>query len=187
MRISKEPEVRKQEIIDVAMKVFAEKGFDATTMKDIAGAAAVVPGLCYHYFQNKQELFQVALTRYARECSRPFIQIFRQTDLTLEQCLDSLEKIVIAQEEDFRYREFFHKEGNEMFHKQLELHISKEIFPYVEQYLEGLAERKEISCDNSFLMARFLWYGQMAVINEEEIPIQERIAFIREMFRKSVE
>lgn len=36
-------------------------------------------------------------------------------------------------------------------------------------------------------MARFLWYGQMAVINEEEIPIQERIAFIREMFKKSVE
>ena len=28
MRISKEPEVRKQEIIDTAMKVFAERGYE---------------------------------------------------------------------------------------------------------------------------------------------------------------
>ena len=32
MRVSKEPEVRKQEMLDTAMRVFAEKGFEATTM-----------------------------------------------------------------------------------------------------------------------------------------------------------
>lgn len=43
MRVSKDPEIRKQEIIDVAMQVFAEKGYETTTMKDIAKAADVVP------------------------------------------------------------------------------------------------------------------------------------------------
>ena len=41
MRVSKDPEIRKQEIIDVAMQVFAEKGYETTTMKDIAKAADV--------------------------------------------------------------------------------------------------------------------------------------------------
>ena len=50
MRVSKDPEIRKQEIIDVAMQVFAENGYETTTMKDIAKAADVVPGLCYHYY-----------------------------------------------------------------------------------------------------------------------------------------
>ena len=48
-RISKEPEVRRQEILDTAMDVFMEKGYEAATMRDIAAAMHVVPGLCYRF------------------------------------------------------------------------------------------------------------------------------------------
>ena len=61
MRISKEPEVRRQEIIDTAMRVFSEQGYEATTMKDIAREMKVASGLCYHYFPNKQELYETAV------------------------------------------------------------------------------------------------------------------------------
>ena len=37
-RISKEPGVRRQEILDTAMSVFMEKGYEAATMRDIAAA-----------------------------------------------------------------------------------------------------------------------------------------------------
>ena len=42
----------KRKIFETSMKLFAEKGYETTTMKDIAKAADVVPGLCYHYFKN---------------------------------------------------------------------------------------------------------------------------------------
>ena len=61
MRISKDPEVRKQEIINTAMGIFSEKGFEAVTMKDIAQAVGVAAGLCYHYFPNKQALYETAI------------------------------------------------------------------------------------------------------------------------------
>lgn len=38
------------------MELFATRGFDATTIKDIGEAADVAPGLIYHYFESKEEL-----------------------------------------------------------------------------------------------------------------------------------
>ena len=47
MRISKEPEARKQEILETAMKLFAEKGYEKTSISDIAKEIGVAQGLCY--------------------------------------------------------------------------------------------------------------------------------------------
>lgn len=186
MRISKEPEIRKQEILDMAMKVFARKGYEASTMKDIAREANVVPGLCYHYFQNKQELYETALTQYAKNCSSPFTAVFRRQELKLEECLELLGTVAAEQEDTYSYKDFFEKEGNELFHQQLTMCMSKEIFPVMKEYLQGLADRGEIQCDNLELLAHFIWGGQLAVINLEKIPIAERMAFSTEMLKKLV-
>jgi AcrR family transcriptional regulator len=52
-------EVRRQQIIDGALQVFASKGFEKATNKDIASAAGIgSAGLIYHYFKDKSDLFQ---------------------------------------------------------------------------------------------------------------------------------
>mgnify|MGYP000807864237 CR=1 FL=1 len=50
MRVTKEPEVRKQEILDTALKLFGENGYEKTSITDIAKAIGVAQGLCYRYF-----------------------------------------------------------------------------------------------------------------------------------------
>ncbi len=47
---------RKQQIMEAAAKLFAEKGFHRTTTHDIANAADVSEGTLYNYFENKDEL-----------------------------------------------------------------------------------------------------------------------------------
>jgi AcrR family transcriptional regulator len=49
---------RRQLILDAALNVFAEQGFDGATTKDIASRAGVTHGLIYFYFDSKPELFQ---------------------------------------------------------------------------------------------------------------------------------
>lgn len=46
----------RQRILDAALALFAEKGFAATTMRDIAAAADVSLGLTYRYFARKEDL-----------------------------------------------------------------------------------------------------------------------------------
>jgi TetR/AcrR family fatty acid metabolism transcriptional regulator len=47
---------RRNQILDAATKVFAEKGFHPTTIKDIAREAGIADGTIYNYFDNKTAL-----------------------------------------------------------------------------------------------------------------------------------
>jgi AcrR family transcriptional regulator len=47
---------KRQLILDAAIQVFAEKGFHATRISDIAREAEIAYGLVYHYFRNKEEI-----------------------------------------------------------------------------------------------------------------------------------
>ena len=55
-------QARPQEILDAALACFAEKGFAATRMDDIAIRAGVTKGTIYLYFENKDAVFK-ALVR----------------------------------------------------------------------------------------------------------------------------
>ncbi|GCE21600.1 TetR/AcrR family transcriptional regulator [Dictyobacter kobayashii] len=47
---------RRNQILDAATKVFADKGFHPTTIKDIARTAGIADGTIYNYFENKTAL-----------------------------------------------------------------------------------------------------------------------------------
>jgi AcrR family transcriptional regulator len=51
-------EIRREQIIDAALKIFSEKGYDGASIRDIAEEVGVSEGLMYHYFSSKEELLQ---------------------------------------------------------------------------------------------------------------------------------
>lgn len=57
-RWSRRKQARPGEILDAALKVFAEKGFAAARMDDIARKAGVTKGTIYLYFENKEAVFK---------------------------------------------------------------------------------------------------------------------------------
>ncbi len=48
---------KRQLVFDAAEQVFAERGYQATTMQEIADSVCMAKGTLYHYFDSKQELF----------------------------------------------------------------------------------------------------------------------------------
>src|SRR6516225_5714642 len=69
-------EARPGEILDAALACFAEHGFAATRLEDVAHRAGVTKGTLYLYFPNKEELFKAVVAQalvpnlnVARRCS----------------------------------------------------------------------------------------------------------------------
>ncbi len=60
-RTPKVVEDRREQIIDAAMRVFAQKGFVRATNKDVAHEAGITAGLIYHYFESKEALLMAVI------------------------------------------------------------------------------------------------------------------------------
>jgi AcrR family transcriptional regulator len=60
-RYQRRKEDRPQEITEAAFAAFAEKGFTATKVEDVARRAGVSKGLLYLYFKTKEELFKAVI------------------------------------------------------------------------------------------------------------------------------
>jgi AcrR family transcriptional regulator len=54
-------DARPEEIISAALEVFADRGFAATKLEDVARRAGVTKGTIYLYFENKEALFKALI------------------------------------------------------------------------------------------------------------------------------
>jgi AcrR family transcriptional regulator len=66
---------RKDQLIDAAVHVFHEKGFQKTRIADIVAEAGVAQGTFYLYFKSKEEIFKdICITHMNR-----FVKVFKET------------------------------------------------------------------------------------------------------------
>ena len=54
-------DMRREEILTAAIKVFGKKGFAATCVGDVAEAAKIAKGTVYLYFESKEEIYATAI------------------------------------------------------------------------------------------------------------------------------
>jgi AcrR family transcriptional regulator len=75
-------EETRERILNAALTLFREKGFDETTMRDVAAAAEMATGAAYYYFRSKEELVMALYVRTGEE-KREFLPaaIERSSDL----------------------------------------------------------------------------------------------------------
>ncbi len=52
----------KRKIFEISMKLFAEKGYDATSVEDITATVGVAKGTLYYHFTSKEEIFDFLIS-----------------------------------------------------------------------------------------------------------------------------
>ena len=77
---------RREELLAIAARLFAEKGFRNTTVRDIADAAGILSGSLYHHFDSKESMVDEILSTFQEE-------LFGQYDAILAGDQDPLAKV----------------------------------------------------------------------------------------------
>ncbi len=90
MASSKKKSAR-EKILTVATSLFAEKGFDAATVGEIAAKAKVNKALIYYYFKSKDDLLAKIFDNFMGESLARFQELFRK--MKSEEVFDSRDRV----------------------------------------------------------------------------------------------
>lgn len=182
MRTVKEPDVRKQEILDGAIKVFARKGYDKTTTTDIAKELQISQGLCYRYFPTKEAIYDAALEKYADMIAQ---ENMRKTDLNIpvreliNHTTDRMDRLTSAEKKDQDLYELFHSENSHRMHDELFLRVARKIIPHVQAHLKRAKENGEIRIEDTDGAAIVGIYGWVGLCLTKDLTDEERMLKMR--------
>lgn len=70
----KREDLRREQILEAALQVFAEKGFQVARMQEVANAAGVSNGTVYNYFRSKDEVLLALLAQLAEREQQQEVQ-----------------------------------------------------------------------------------------------------------------
>jgi len=86
-RFQRRKEDRPEEITQAALSAFAENGYAATRVDDVAKRAGVSKGLLYLYFKTKEDLFKAVIRSFLSPRIDALIDNIENTELSAEQFL----------------------------------------------------------------------------------------------------
>jgi AcrR family transcriptional regulator len=90
MRVSKDPEARKDELIETAERLFLEKGYDSTAVGDIVKAVGVAQGTFYYHFKSKEDVLGAIIIKSLEAVGRVITDTVNRTDLTAPEKLSAV-------------------------------------------------------------------------------------------------
>lgn len=168
-RTVKDPEERKGELLDTAMRLFAEKGYDNVSVRSVAREAGVASGLAYHYFDSKQRLFDAAIGHYAERCSEGMRATLDDGELSLDEKIEGA--IAVATEHAaFPHGSRLHAEGNGTLHDRLSLGICEAVRPHMQAALELDAARRGAPAGDAALLASMMVHACVGLASGPGMP-----------------
>lgn len=72
--------LRRSEILAIAARHFAERGFEAATIRQISDEAGILSGSLYYYFSNKEDIIHEIMRPFATDMISKYHQISRLSD-----------------------------------------------------------------------------------------------------------
>ena len=181
MRVVKEAEERKNEILDVAERLFETKGFDNTSTTDILKEIGIARGTLYYHFKSKEEILDAIINRMMDRLIVKAKTIVAQKDVPVLQRLTMMMlSLSVSDNLGQELLEQAHKPQNALMHQKMEKCLLSGINPIITDLIkEGITkgicqtDYPEEVAEMTFLYANTIFDDLMEHSEEEK---QRKIA-----------
>lgn len=142
MRVVKEAEERREEILDAAEKLFAAKGFDNTSTGDILDAVGIARGTLYYHFKSKEEILDGVIGRITNRLMQDAGEIVWKKELpVLERLTKAIMSLNVESKIGYEIMEQVHRPQNALMHQKMQATLLAGINPILTELVkEGIEQ-----------------------------------------------
>ncbi|RQD71822.1 MAG: TetR/AcrR family transcriptional regulator [Tindallia sp. MSAO_Bac2] len=158
-----DPQERKKEFMETALKLFNEKGYEKTTINDIIKAMGVSKGAFYHYFASKEDVIEQISDNYAQRVLGMTSQLADRKDMKAVEKINQLFQTIqgykrSSSQKRSQIKQIFQDEQNLKLERKILNKLRKQMAVSLEKMIQQGVENKEFRQVNPREMTEFLQY-----------------------------
>jgi AcrR family transcriptional regulator len=145
-RIVKEPEIRRNEILDAAERLLVTRGYEQMAIRDLVDELQIAKGTVYHYFESKQALLEALVERIGEQAEQLVLPIASSREMAAQDRLLRFFAVLDQYKREnkdlvFAFLRVWYADENALFRQKLYQTRLKRLVPWLAQIIqEGVAE-----------------------------------------------
>lgn len=142
MRVIKDADVRKNEILDAVDELFGQKGFDGTSTQDILEKVGIARGTLYYHFKSKEDIMDALIERYSKRLLGAGQEIATDKKIpVVERIIRVVMALNLSGGSSKEIMEHIHKPQNALMHQKIQRVIINGVTPILTNIIrEGIEQ-----------------------------------------------
>lgn len=129
MRVIKDADQRKNEILDAAETLFTLKGFDKTSTNEILEAVGIARGTLYYHFKSKEDIMDALIERHTSRLLKAAKEIAEDKSKPVYDRIIQSVRALKMNQSDNEVLEHIHRPQNALMHQKVQKTILNELPP----------------------------------------------------------
>lgn len=184
MRIVKEAEARRNEILDAADELFGQKGFDGTSTNDILSKVGIARGTLYHHFKSKEDIMDALIERYSSKMLGAAQAIALDTAIpVVERILRTVMAMNISSgnggESSKEIMEHIHRPQNALMHQKIQKIIVNGVPPILTPIVREGIQQGIFNTPYPYESMEMIIIYANTIFDEEMVEMTEEVRMSR--------